>query len=75
MEGVTTGERRVTRRRRPTVAEREARFAGRTPGEALTLEEWEALGYGNDGHRTRTLTDAPIGTHPHTLPTTEAPTT
>jgi hypothetical protein len=36
--------------------------------EAITLEQWLALGYGADGHKTRNLTDDPIGAHPHPKP-------
>ena len=39
-------------------------FAGRTPGQALTLEQWEALGYGIGGYRDRAVTDDAIGTKP-----------
>lgn len=60
------------RRRRTKIkldpAIRERLFAGRTPGTAVTKEEWEALGYGNDGHASRPFTDDPIGTHPHPKP-------
>ena len=38
-------------------------FAGRVPGQALTKEQWEALG-GNDPDK-RPLTQDPIGAHPH----------
>jgi hypothetical protein len=36
--------------------------------ESITLEQWLALGYGPDGHKTRNLTDDPIGLHPHAKP-------
>ncbi len=39
------------------------KFAGRVPGQALTKEQWEALG-GNDPDK-RPLTQDPIGAHPH----------
>lgn len=48
-------------------------FAARTPGTALTKEEWEALGYGPDGEQTRPLTDDPMGYKPRPRP--ESPTT
>ena len=42
---------------------KERLFAGRVPGQALTKEQWEALG-GNDPDK-RPLTQDPIGAHPH----------
>ena len=49
-------------------ARRERLFAGRVPGQALTKEQWEALGYGTDGPATRPLTQDPVGTYPHPQP-------
>lgn len=39
-------------------------LAGRTPGQTLTKEQFEELGYGLDGAQPRALTDDPIGTKP-----------
>jgi hypothetical protein len=54
------------------LARKERRFAGRTPGEAITLEQWRELGYGNDGPATRPLTQDPVGTYPHPKPKGES---
>lgn len=43
------------------------------PGQALTLEQFNALGYGLTGKRRRPLTDDPMGYKPHPAP--ETPTT
>ncbi len=56
-------------RKRPTfMLSRELRerlFGSRAPNEALTIEEWRALGYDADGDQARPLTQDPIGTYPH----------
>ena len=43
------------------------------PGQAITKETWEAMGYGLTGRRRRNLTDDRIGHKPHPRP--ETPTT
>lgn len=43
------------------------------PGQAITKDTWEALGYGPDGKRRRNLTDDPMGYKPRPRP--ETPTT
>jgi hypothetical protein len=48
-------------------------YARRVPGQALTKEQWEALGFDVDGGRTRPLTQDPIGAHPHPQPSVEGP--
>lgn len=60
------------KKRRLTEAQRERLFASRAPNEAISKEDWEALGYGPDGKRTRPLTDDPIGWKPRPRP--ESPT-
>ena len=37
----------------------------RTPGEAVTREQYMAMGYGIGGHQTRNHGDAPIGWEAH----------
>ena len=61
------------KRKRLTQEDKERLFAGRVPGQAVTYEEWLALGYGPDGKQTRPFTDEPMGWKPRPRP--ETPTT
>lgn len=57
----------MKRRTRLTPELKERLFAGRVPGQALTLEQWQALGYGDDPDK-RPLTQDPLGAHKHPKP-------
>ncbi len=59
------------KKRTLSAAFKERLFAGRTPGTAVTKEEWQALGYDKGGSKSRSFTDDPIGTHKH--PSAESP--
>jgi hypothetical protein len=59
----------LTEARRRWLVQRLRILAGRAPGQAITKETWDALGYGADGHQQRPLTQDAIGAHPHPRPT------
>ena len=61
------------KRKRLTQEDKERLFAGRVPGQAVTYEEWLALGYGPDGEQPRAFTDQWVVDQPRPRPESPTP--